>query len=447
MYDLFGPPHFPSLQVRESDELKEIFRGHEIEVSEDGISEVPSVILGVVSALRADKASFGFFYVLTDEEIRQGLKVFSNGSEFPPLYCESGSIGGGDIIMEILRRHLALNNTCLTMMVILNSQSWERWSKAEFVRAPLWYPIKHNVGGWGIGSTSSGRQSIDDPSALISRWFFLSGYRANTEEDAVVSHAQVQQHHMPSSSPIKDVAPHCGTKHNNSILDQSDHHSASRNHDSSRFGIVYKVTLMRMLELGSLSIAIEVSSKRELYSALGVLQAQMCMFLPGALCKGMHAHYCKVSQSKKMEDFILLKTKCQRVIGDGVSTYLVFGLFDRHNGFAAALYSKENLLNDVLAAIPPELSKDEWVAVLPRTSVAGFVETDMDFKEEAQTSGITITFVTIEGWVVIVASIGDSRCIFESAEGDIYHDGINANNAQPDFIPSCENLIGINLIE
>ena len=26
-------------------------------------------------------------------------------------------------------------------------------------------------------------------------------------------------------------------------------------------------------------------------------------------------------------------------------------------------------------------------------------------------------------------------------------DGINANNAQPDFIPSCENLIGINLIE
>ena len=39
MYDLFGPPHFPSLQVRESDELKEIFRGHEIEVSEGGISE------------------------------------------------------------------------------------------------------------------------------------------------------------------------------------------------------------------------------------------------------------------------------------------------------------------------------------------------------------------------------------------------------------------------
>ena len=129
----------------------------------------------------------------------------------------------------------------------------------------------------------------------------------------------------------------------------------------------------------------------------------------------------RVSQSKKKEDFILLKTECQRVIGDGVSTYSIFGLFDRHNGFAVAMYSKENLLNNVLAAIPPELSKDEWVVVLPRTSIAGFVKTDMDFQEEARTSGTTVTFVTIEGWVVIVASIGDSRCIFESAEGDIYH--------------------------
>ena len=41
----------------------------------------------------------------------------------------------------------------------------------------------------------------------------------------------------------------------------------------SGFGIVYKVTLMRMLELGSLSVAVEVSSKREFYSTLGVLQA------------------------------------------------------------------------------------------------------------------------------------------------------------------------------
>ena len=34
----------------------------------------------------------------------------------------------------------------------------------------------------------------------------------------------------------------------------------------------------------------------------------------------------QASQSKKGEDFTLLKTECQRVMGDGVSTYSVFGV-------------------------------------------------------------------------------------------------------------------------
>ncbi|WKA04826.1 hypothetical protein VitviT2T_022828 [Vitis vinifera] len=68
---------------------------------------------------------------------------------------------------------------------------------------------------------------------------------------------------MPSSSPVKDIASHCGTKHNRSILYQSDHHSAPRNHDGSGFGTVYQVTMMRMLELGSLSVAVEASRLHE----------------------------------------------------------------------------------------------------------------------------------------------------------------------------------------
>lgn len=39
----------------------------------------------------------------------------------------------------------------------------------------------------------------------------------------------------------------------------------------------------------------------------------------------------------------------------------------------------------------------------------------------AQTSGTTVTFAIIEGWVITVASVGDSRCVLESAEGDIYY--------------------------
>lgn len=38
----------------------------------------------------------------------------------------------------------------------------------------------------------------------------------------------------------------------------------------------------------------------------------------------------------------------------------------------------------------------------------------------AHSSGTTVTFVIIDEWVVTVASVGDSRCVLESAEGAIY---------------------------
>ncbi|KAI7998720.1 putative protein phosphatase 2C 12 [Camellia lanceoleosa] len=55
---------------------------------------------------------------------------------------------------------------------------------------------------------------------------------------------------------------------------------------------------------------------------------------------------------------------------------------DGNNGYAVAIYSKENLLNNVLAAIPLDLNRDEWFAALPRALVAGFVKTDKDFQEK-----------------------------------------------------------------
>ncbi|KAB2089944.1 hypothetical protein ES319_A03G094000v1 [Gossypium barbadense] len=127
------------------------------------------------------------------------------------------------------------------------------------------------------------------------------------------------------------------------------------------------------------------------------------------------------SQSKKGEDFTLLKTECQRTMGNGVTTFSVFGLFDGHNGSAAAIYTKENLLNNVLNAIPTDLNTDEWVAALPRALVSGFVKTDKHFHKIGKKSGTTVTFVIIEGWFITVASVGDSQCIFDSANGGIYY--------------------------
>lgn len=38
-----------------------------------------------------------------------------------------------------------------------------------------------------------------------------------------------------------------------------------------------------------------------------------------------------------------------------------------------------------------------------------------------ESSGTTVTFVIIEGSVITVASVGDSRCILESADGGLYY--------------------------
>ena len=61
---------------------------------------------------------------------------------------------------------------------------------------------------------------------------------------------------------------------------------------------------------------------------------------------------------------------------------LYLQILDGHNGAAAAIYTKENLLNNVLSAIPADLNREEWIAALPRALVAGFIKTDKDFQEK-----------------------------------------------------------------
>jgi len=71
----------------------------------------------------------------------------------------------------------------------------------------------------------------------------------------------------------------------------------------------------------------------------------------------------------------------------------VLQLFDGHNGSAAAIYAKENLLNNVLSAIPSDLNRDDWVSALPRALVAGFVKTDKDFQRKGITAYFHVVFV------------------------------------------------------
>ncbi|KAI0513594.1 hypothetical protein KFK09_009621 [Dendrobium nobile] len=125
------------------------------------------------------------------------------------------------------------------------------------------------------------------------------------------------------------------------------------------------------------------------------------------------------AQSKKGEDCFLVKTDCQRLPGNPSSTFCVFAIFDGHNGNAAAIFARDNLLNHIIGAIPRGLGREEWLHALPRALVAGFVKTDKEFQSKGQTSGTTATFVIIDGWTITVASVGDSRCILDAQGGDV----------------------------
>jgi hypothetical protein len=69
--------------------------------------------------------------------------------------------------------------------------------------------------------------------------------------------------------------------------------------------------------------------------------------------------------------------------------FLPLQILDGHNGNAAAIYTRDNLLNHVLSAMPRGLSREDWLHALPRALVAGFVKTDKEF----QTKGMILLLV------------------------------------------------------
>ena len=54
-----------------------------------------------VAALNAIGKPFAFVNIFEDEEIRNGLKAYSNWPTFPQLYVKGELIGGCDIVIEM----------------------------------------------------------------------------------------------------------------------------------------------------------------------------------------------------------------------------------------------------------------------------------------------------------------------------------------------------------
>ncbi|KAM1008586.1 hypothetical protein FF1_004966 [Malus domestica] len=85
------------------DRLKKLITSSPVMVFIKGTPDAPRCGFSskVVNALREEGVSFGSFDILSDEDVRQGIKVFSNWPTYPQLYYKGELIGGCDIVMEL----------------------------------------------------------------------------------------------------------------------------------------------------------------------------------------------------------------------------------------------------------------------------------------------------------------------------------------------------------
>lgn len=58
----------------------------------------------VVSVLKEVGAPFGSVNILADQELREGLKQYSNWPTYPQLYVDGQLVGGCDIVREMHAR-------------------------------------------------------------------------------------------------------------------------------------------------------------------------------------------------------------------------------------------------------------------------------------------------------------------------------------------------------
>ena len=59
----------------------------------------------IIEILRQYDYPFGYFNIYSDDEVRNGLKKYSNWQTYPQLYVKGKFIGGVDVIKELHEEH------------------------------------------------------------------------------------------------------------------------------------------------------------------------------------------------------------------------------------------------------------------------------------------------------------------------------------------------------
>lgn len=56
----------------------------------------------ITGLLKDEKVKFGYFDILTDDSVREGLKTYSNWKTYPQLYIKGELVGGVDVVKELI---------------------------------------------------------------------------------------------------------------------------------------------------------------------------------------------------------------------------------------------------------------------------------------------------------------------------------------------------------
>ena len=83
--------------------IEEQLKSHDILLYMKGTPDFPQCGFSgqTVAALKAVGKPFAFVNIFEDEEIRKGLKTYSNWPTFPQLYVKGELVGGSDIVVEM----------------------------------------------------------------------------------------------------------------------------------------------------------------------------------------------------------------------------------------------------------------------------------------------------------------------------------------------------------
>lgn len=85
--------------------LEELTKNHPVLLFMKGTKQFPQCGFSAraVEVLKRSGAHFETVNVLADQEIREGIKEFSNWPTIPQLYINGQFIGGSDILIELFQ--------------------------------------------------------------------------------------------------------------------------------------------------------------------------------------------------------------------------------------------------------------------------------------------------------------------------------------------------------